>query len=373
MLRGVALLGILPVNAAFFAFPIEWADSGIGVDGQTPEGTEAVLLNCVTAFAELKFISIFSFLFGVGIALTTQRARRREVEYFSPLLRRIAALGVFGVLHGTLMWYGDILTLYAMVAAGCIALTLLPRGACAAIGLAGLLASWVLFAGASHLDDGGEQFFSPAREIAAYGSGSFADMVRVRTRVFGLTLVFSALLWGPRTAGLFLLGYAAAGSRWFREPASDPGKRGFRLMLAVGLAVGVPLTWLHLGSEALGFVESTWQYVGSLGLAAAYVAFVAMIVTRFRDAWWTRPFAAVGRTAFSCYIGQTVLMTAVFYAWGGGHFASMDYVQIAWVVVVIWGIELTGATLWLRVFRSGPLEWLWRSITYWRPQRMLRG
>jgi uncharacterized protein len=99
---------------------------------------------------------------------------------------------------------------------------------------------------------------------------------------------------------------------------------------------------------------------------------VLLIVQAGALKWITKPVAAVGQTALSSYIGTTVICTLIFYGWGFGMFGKLQFYQLFYVVAAIWVVNLVGSTIWLKYLRFGPLEWVWRSLTYWKAQPMRR-
>ena len=156
--------------------------------------------------------------------------------------------------------------------------------------------------------------------------------------------------------------------------------RGFYIgIAALGLAVGLPVvSWgviqnfahnwtMEFSRFGLGAQASYW---GSLFVSAGYIGRLMLFarsraLPRLQDA-----LAAVGRTALTNYLLQTILATAIFYGHGLGLFGSVERVGQIGIVAAIWVVQLVVSPLWLRYYRFGPFEWLWRSLTYWRFQPM---
>jgi len=406
VLRGVAILGILPVNAAYFAYAT--APAGLP-DYPTDAGVAVAVV--VRTFFEYKFITLFSLLFGVGIGIQQFRAESQGVAFAPTIGRRLVALVIFGALHATLLWYGDIVFIY-----GCVGLTLCwfaggkPTGRAwagvvalglplALLGLALLVTAvaseWFPDTRSNMYPDGvgaaaangtWAQFFEallqgeidPDFEAAVYASASYARASALRTVTWLWMLVFQGFYFVPRIAGLCLLGMAATRTGWALAPGSADGRRHYRLLLTAALPAGLAIeavsTWILVRTTdetALAGAEIL-HYVGSLGMAGGYAAIIALVVSANPNAVWTRPFAAIGRTAFSCYIGQSIVMTTLFYGHGFALFDRLDRRELMGVVCLVWLAQLIVAPLWLTLFRMGPLEWLWRSATYMRWQPFLR-
>jgi uncharacterized protein len=392
-LRGVAILGILPVNAAFFAYPAT-------VAAEPAYGGSPAAAHAVRFLFEGKFHTIFALLFGVGMAVLWKRAGETGRRWGPLVARRLGLLFVLGCAHALLLWYGDIVACYAFLGlalcwtpgrspgslrrwgAVLIALPLPLLG----IGMALLVPGMVVelpdgrhgaWSPGSWSGFGGELArFDPDFEIAVYRDGSFAEATALRGTTWAAWTVLEFPLWGPRVAGLFLVGMALAREGWFLAPGSEEGRRRFGRMLRWGLAAGIPLTVLDLvlrlsapGDTAARIGAEAANYVGSLGLGAAYVALVARACAARPGAAAIRAFAAAGRMAFSNYLVQSAAMTLVFYGSGLGFFAAVDRRTLLAIAAALALTQVAGSVLWLRRFRMGPVEWAWRAFTYLRAPR----
>lgn len=401
VLRGIALLGILPVNIPLFAMPVTAASESAWVTGGAI--SEHIAFHATRFFFEMKFITLFSLLFGVGMAVQWIRAEASGRSYVPLMLRRLGALLFFGLAHAVLIWFGDILVYYAVLglfsfwAVSWSPRTLRRTGiVLIAVPIAGLsVLAAVVFALQEHaafrevfqsfMESGGEGFapgstkgswedffaalqhFGPAFETEVYREGSFGRItfVRAMTWFFGLFMLGAFFVW--RIAGLFLLGMAWAKDGWFLDPAAHRDR--FRRLVVYGLVAGVPLqaaaTALDIVAEspAGAVLSQLFLYSGSLGIAAAYAGIIGLFAA---GQSWSRPFEAVGRTAFSNYIFQSLVCTTLFYAYGFALFGRVDRAQLWLIVLGVWMIQLLSSPLWTRRFRFGPLEWLWRTATYGR-------
>jgi uncharacterized protein len=188
------------------------------------------------------------------------------------------------------------------------------------------------------------------------------------------TLTF--LFWGGwRAGGLMLLGMAL--HKWGILTAQRPARIYIRLAI-IGCVVGFPLIldgvrrnfaaeWAFEFSLFIGFQFNYW---GSLFVSMAYLSAVMLVVQSGILARARRTLAAVGRTALTNYLGQSLVATFIFYGHGLGLFGSVSRVQQVLIVVGIWAVQCVASVLWLRHFRYGPAEWLWRSLTYMQFQRI---
>lgn len=387
-LRGFAVLGILMVNCAYLGLPMSEAAA-------LPAAGERSLLDLlawgfVGGFFELKFVTLFSFLFGVGFALQMERGAS-SASYW----RRLGILAVFGLLHGTLLFMGDVLFLYAICGSVLLLVRKLSPRVMLGLGFAmlALMVPWVSVLGmlelaqkmepsaAVELAEGvvspGEAFGAafleePARqaaiELRVFGEGPLASSVALRSGEFLLFLIVCAVYFGWRVMGIFLIGAACYRLGLFSEAG-----RVWRVRLRnFGLGVGLPLALLgtalsaHGGDESLMLIAGLGtgvSEVGALVLAAGYAGAVLLWAESARGAL-AHSLAAVGHTALSNYIGQSLLMCLLMCHWGLGLYGELDLPQLLALSALIFALQLVASPLWLARFRMGPLEWLWRWATH---------
>jgi len=380
LLRGVAVLGILLVNMQLFAMPGAASVNPYAL-GQ-PSHADLTIWSAIQVLAESKFMAIFSMLFGAGIVLMTGRLEQRGVTPARVHYRRMAWLLVFGLVHAYVLWHGDILVFYAICGMLVYPVRRLGVGTLVTIGVGMLVVgtaisvvsgltwpSWPQEAKAVW-----QQYWQPAAsdiasETAAFRGGWLAQ----EPWRFGYAAdshVSDTLSWAIwRAGGLMVLGMALLKSKVLTGGRT----RGYYMTLAaVGLGAGLPLVAWGLDRfyvQRLSLVDSVffvpvWNYWGSILVALGYIGLTMT--------WWkanvlrgpVARLSAVGRTAFSCYILETLICTTVFYGHGLGLFGTFNRQQQLILTVVIWIILLIAAPLWLRLFRYGPLEWVWRTLTY---------
>lgn len=389
-LRGFALLGILLVNVGLFSGPEFWLQIG-GLDGYS--GLDRALNFLVTFLVQSKFYSIFSFLFGLGLVMQTMRAEARGVASGGFLARRLAVLAVFGAVHAVFIWSGDILLTYAALGfvfllfrkrrprtmlVWAAVLIALPAVLLLALGSLALLATAtpegaraIASAGAGQAD-----FIRAIADsaLAAYGSGSYADMVGQRLREIWL-FASNSLFIAPGIFGMFLVGGAVARAGWLDD--LEARRAGIRRAVVVGLAVGLPLNLLAAYGLALNpggavgtamlWIGQSVQLLGAPFLALAYAGIVATLIGRSPGAGLSRRLSAVGRMALTNYLLQSVVMTSVFY--GLGLYGRVSLAAALVVCLVLYAAQLVLSPLWLSRFSQGPMEWLWRRLTYGRKTR----
>jgi len=388
VLRGIAVLGILVMNIQAFAM--------IGAAYPNPtaygdlNGANRWVWMLSHVLADQKFISIFSMLFGAGIVLMASKAESadsaKRLHY-----RRMAWLVLFGLLHAHLLWYGDVLFTYGVCGMVVYRFRNQPPRRLVVLGVLVLAVSSAISLGTGWsmrfwppeaMDEFAREGWQPtaervAREVAAY-RGGWLDQMRVRSPgalLMETVLFLMFLAW--KAAGMMLIGMALFKLGVFSARRS----RHFYLMLiAAAILIGIPVTayGVHRNFAVEWdvrysfFTGSQYNYWGSLFVALGWVGAVMLVCKSQRLAPLTRPFAAVGRTAFSNYILQSVICTTIFYGHGLALFGSVDRVAQIAIVVAIWAVQLVISPLWLRYFLFGPLEWLWRSLAYWTRQPMRR-
>ncbi|WP_066418643.1 DUF418 domain-containing protein [Halorubrum aethiopicum] len=377
-LRGVAVLGILVINVRVFSMPETTLLNPTVFGDFSGVNYWAWLVGHV--LAEQKFITIFSALFGAGIVLFIESKERKGQPAMKLHYRRTIWLIVIGLAHAYLLWYGDILVAYGFCGLALVfAHDWEPRA------LAGLAAVFLLvtpllevFAG---LTVGGEAIASqwqPAEsilraEVETYRSGWIAQLDhRVPTAFERQTVGFlGGTFW--RVGGTVLLGMALYKWGVFTGERSSAF---YRRLVAGGLVgVGVVLAgvWYVEANDWSAGAALFWRqfnYVGSLLVAGGYVGLVTLYARWRPDGPATHAFAAVGRTAFTNYLLQTVVATTVFYGHGLGLFGSVSRIEALGMVVAFWAIQVPLSVLWLRRYRFGPVEWLWRTLTYGERQPM---
>ena len=215
-------------------------------------------------------------------------------------------------------------------------------------------------------------------ELAAY-RGGWLDQQSFRSASAFEFETEALLSWGLwRAGGLMLIGMALFRSGVF---SAERSPRFYMALVAVAVFVGLPLVaygiFIDFGRGwALWsfFLGAQFNYWPSIAVSLGYVGLVMLACRAKALHAATRPFAAVGRTALTNYLLQTVLCTTLFYGHGLGWFGSVNRLGQIWVVVAVWAVQLVASPLWLRWFHFGPVEWAWRSVTYGTllPLRRLR-
>lgn len=386
VLRGFGVLGILVMNIPLFAMP-EMASLNPTAYGDFT-GLNRWVWVLSHIFADLKFISIFLMLFGAGIVLMTSKVEAKRQSAVGLYYRRTLWLIVIGMLHAYLLWYGDILVMY-----GICALVIFPFRKVApkwllTIGLiTTLVASLLSLLGGWSLPfwprEAYEQMvltWKPTQvliraEIAAYQGGWLEQMAHRVPAAFEAQTFLFLIFYGWRAAGLMLVGMALL--KW-RVLTGQRSRRFYLALMAGGFAIGLPLIIYGVDRNFAAswsldysmFFGDQFNYWGSLFVALGYTCMVMLICKSRRLKKAICPLAAVGRMALTNYLLQTVICTTVFYGHGLGLFGRVERSEQMLIVFGVWAFSLVASPIWLRFFRFGPAEWLWRSLTYRKLQPM---
>ena len=392
VIRGIAVMGIVLANLPAFALPESAYFSPLAAGGTAPADRAAWLANFVLVEGRMR--ALFSMLFGASLLLIVDRARATGANPVAVHFPRMAALFLFGLGHLYLVWWGDILAHYALVGLVAFAFTL-ARTRTLLLWAVGLLGLALLYdaAGYSALIDSASRSspravatwtnfargfgVPPAAEIKAEIAamrGPWADQLHWRVRHVH-NPVELALLLGPQTLSAMLFGMAAFRSglltgEWSRRALKHCAAAGLGLAFAayavlgaLTMASGFDQRSVYLGSIV---ASEPFRMIGALG----YVA-LAMLLIR-PGGWLTERIAAVGRAAFTNYLGTSIIVTAIFYGWGLGLFASVSRAALYWVAPLVWLLMLAWSKPWLDHFAYGPFEWAWRSLSRLRMQPMRR-
>ncbi|MCK4226686.1 DUF418 domain-containing protein [candidate division WOR-3 bacterium] len=387
VLRGFAILGILIMNIQSFSM-IEAAYINPAAYGSLL-GLNKWVWILSHILADRKFMSIFSILFGAGIVLFTSKAESKGLPSAGLHYRRSFYLFIIGMMHAYLLWYGDILVAYSICAISAYLFRRIIPKKLLIIGILIFSVSSLLyfFFGWSmpywpkESLQGTMSFWNPGiekvnAEISAYQGGWLPQMShRIPASISFQTFIFF-ILTGWRAGGLMLVGMALY--KWGILSAKC-SKRFYYTLMSIGFVIGIPIiaygivrnfaeNWSIKYSMFLGWQYNYW---GSLFITLGYICLIMLICKSEVLEKLTRPFAAVGRMALTNYLMQTVICTLIFYGHGFGLFGKVERTQQILFVFGIWVFQIIVSPIWLRYFRFGPAEWLWRTLSYQKIQPMV--
>ncbi|MEO8618152.1 MAG: DUF418 domain-containing protein [Sphingomicrobium sp.] len=396
VIRGIAVMGIFSVNVVAFAM-IEQAYFNPAAYGGT-QGADRLVWALNLLLIDGKMRSLFSMLFGASMLLVIERAEAAGQSGIAVHIRRMLILLGIGLAHYFLLWFGDILTLYAIT--GLVAVwfrnwrprKLMVGGVIATLVGLMIFAAWIVeqhgaqlaahaphasLAAIDHWNDGMGSFVPTRQAIAddlAIHRGGWWTLVDHKLGNTG-ELLTATMVFLPETLGLMLFGMAGYKSGFLTGQWPLPAYRRFALItVSGGFAAFALLVWADLSSNFDiitlfgGFVVGVTPF--RIAMAAGYAALI-VLATRHHG-WLVQRIAATGRAAFTNYLGTSLIAAFVFYGWGFGLYGSVSRAQ-AWLLVpIVWAIMLLWSKPWLDRYRYGPLEWLWRSLSRGRLQPMRR-
>ena len=388
VLRGFALLGIFIMNMPGFSHSMFAA----------PTPPRGAIDSLAAALRDLLFAGKFNLLFGLvfGIGFAIQMARLDDAEAgraarlgIAPrrhratqvYARRLAFLFFVGLVHAMLIWSGDVLLIYALVGFALLGLRRLGDRTLFALIAACLvfpaLTEGLRFAMVSRGFDAVATFQYQqlqASNDVAYGGGSFLDAMRETARVFNWSWrspfgLFTYAAFFVQMATGILIGFVVGRRGWPRRPLTDADDERDATRAALLIAIGcglMELTSFFTGSEIGLLASALARTIGRASLAACYALVVVRIVRDHHELpRWLRPLRDAGRMPLSNYLLQTALATFVFYGWGLGFWNSVGpAAEVALAIALFVAIQLPLSHFWLKRFRYGPLEYLWRRFTY---------
>ena len=389
-IRGLAVMGILLANIVAFGQPFTaymYPDAFL-----TPHGdTEDAMWIAQFILIDGKMRALFTLLFGAGLYLFMERAWARGATRWLQT-RRLLWLGLFGLVHYLFIWTGDILFLYAVSGLLALLFLKLSRRKQFVIGVIGYILGGLIYLGFGFsMEAAADGSFAPDAEAAAemqedmrigkqteiddaaetgelIASGNYAGYVAKTVAEAPVAIGAMLLLFWFETLPLMLIGVAL-----YRKGMFSGGMGRDELMLwgAILFLLGGALTAL----VAFGVQEDGFTYWGTLSaflgwshfprgmMGVGLLALLALWAAN-GSGWLYDRVSAAGRAAFTNYLGTSVLMLFVFHGWAGGLFGELTRGQLYLVVLATWAIMLAWSKPWLDRYRYGPLEWLWRCLTY---------
>lgn len=414
ILRGIAVFGILLMNIS--AFGLVWQAYGNPYAAGGSTGLNLKLFEIMNVGFEGTMRGIFSMLFGAGIVLMTERMENAGAGLTTAEIhfRRMSWLLVFGVIHWTLLlWTGEILFAYSLCGFALFAVRKLAAKLQMGVGLAALLVAAFMLNQDYHeavdlsrtaaeaqaiSDDGGalnaeqEQALGEWQEMLGHTfpseesnamfegwhSGSYWNAVTGQLEFSYEFQWTTAPFWLVFDMAPFML-IGMALLKW-GVLSAQRSLRFYGLMLVAGYGIGIPLGLYELGILQAGEygplagaeAGRTYQF-SRLAMVAGHVALVLSVIKLGLFQWLQRGFAAAGQMALSNYIGQTLICSFIFYGFGLGLYGQFERYQLYLLVAAIAAAEMVFSVIWLSQFRFGPLEWVWRSLTYWKRQPMRLG
>ena len=371
VLRGWAVFGMLVVNLGYF--------SRLALE--PPAGTDAVAAALIQVLASGKFWTLFSVLFGLGFAMQMDRAAARGARFAPVYARRLLVLLLFGLTHAVLHPL-EILHRYALLGFLLLPLRRASTRTLVVVGLIGLLVPPIVqgvgalgAADTSVTPELAQQRRADA--VRVYSEGSLLELMTHNVRRFRREAVDIRML---APFPYFLLGFYLGRRRFLETLASHLSLIRRARWWTLGLGIGIQAAVLSVLSQWPSVVPAMARPllpalldVGNGMLGLFYACVIMLLVQR---TGWSRRFGGlgtVGRLTLTNYLVQTVLVTTLLYGYGAGLYGRLGVITRVPVALLIFMLQIFLSRWWIQRFRFGPVEWLWRSATYGRPQPLRAG
>lgn len=372
VIRGFALLGILLVNMQDFSSPWLYLEPGVLWNSSLDRYTEIF----IDIFAQASFYTLFSFLFGFGMMIFKERAEAKGYSFVPLYSRRLFVLLILGIIHAFLIWHGDILISYALI--GFILLLFHKAEAKTMFkwAVALILIPSILFGGLMLWQETkypsafvGYDIEMVNQSLQVYSSGTYFEITKQRINdwyyvnnpINYIFLIFAIL-------PMFLFGAFFAKKRWFHEPKTY--NKELQKIWLVSMIIAVIfklLPYFGNGMEGLFYLQNF------IGGPASAIFYATSIVLLFQKSWWRSKlinFSYVGRLSLSNYLLQSLIGTFIFYSYGLGFYGQVSPFYGVILTIIIYILQVQLSKLWLKRYKIGPVEWLWRSLTYKSKQKL---
>lgn len=367
LLRGISLLGILLVNILAFNYPMIHVRLTEYLSTPADLNAEKML----TIFIQGSFYPLFAWLFGYGLQMQMTKANELGQNFIKTGSRRLAILLVIGLLHAFLIWFGDILIMYAVM--GFLVLLMLKLKP-----ILKMIISVVLFSGFTFLmigiywlvDKAGGTDFSAFTDIVqvkssveAYGNGSW--MEAFNQRLSDLSIQLSPLMWFQSLVTIlpFMLAGAAA-SQWKLIENAKKLKVLWSILLVVGISVGLFLKFQIYDEEQTMFGYALGTLLGAPILTIGYTALIVLLACIPNMLKILTLFQLVGRMSMTTYLMQSIIQSLLFYGFGLGLYGTLSIENLMIIAIAIFIIQIIFAWVWLSKFNQGPVEMVWKRLTY---------
>ena len=377
LLRGFAVLGILIMNITSFSqISMAYMNPTIGAG---LEGYNQYFHAFNYIFADTRFMSIFSMLFGAGVVLFTQRIEAKGKRVAALHYTRMFWLLLFGLIHAYFIWIGDILVAYAIC--GSLVFFFRKKSIRTLLIMAGILflipisLNFMTYYGmtAGELEST-FAFFNPSAEKIASQTqamrGSYLEQMPLRVKeAIGLQTVYFKIELFWRASAMMLLGMIL-----YRKGilSAEKSTAYYKKLMWVGFVPGLILSGISLSqgyfyewnAAYVMCIVANYKFVSGLFMALGYIGLVIWCYKKGIFIKFQNRLRATGRMAFTNYIGMSVICTLIFNGHGLGLFGTLDRLEQFLIVISVWILILLISPLVLKNYRFGPLEWLWRKLTY---------
>ena len=366
---GVLLVNVFGYNSSFFDF------SGFYKTFNDPLNTQ--VFNLVIGYGADKFIFVFSFLFGIGFSIMHLKYQSDENYFFRLYLRRMLALMLFGVIHIVFFWAGDILFSYSLM--GIILLVTRKLRSCVLLFLSVFLYFFPIIYIAiqsvnpvlpSALDSVSD--LKMPYIIDVYSGGSYFKILSLRLHEFFAFRNINLIYYAPKVLALFIAGNLFYKHDFLKKINSSVrnGLVLFLVLIIAGVSLNIFTDSIVASLSGLGenpFATAIYMLVfemANIFLGFSYILLVLILTQLQHFDTILQPLKYVGRMALSNYLMQSLIFTTLMYSYGFARFGSFQPWQLVIMAVVVFVLQVVISRAYLQKFRFGPMEWLWRKLTY---------
>ncbi|RIO75284.1 DUF418 domain-containing protein [Mammaliicoccus sciuri] len=362
-LRGFSLLGILLMNILTFAYPYQIINPFEFFQHQ-----DGAWFKISSLFIIASFYPIFAFLFGYGLSIMYQNSLDKGLNYYPMITRRLLFLLLLGIIHGVFIFYGDILSTYALL--GLIAIIfvrLKPQFTLVALSIGiGIfvllyLLPMILLKDVTQIESFvGLQELERVNNILS--SSDYVSIIGFNLKYFGMNIA-NAILVGPFSIlPIMLFGIYAHQINWFNKIKQH--KNLYMVIGVVVLILGLAIKMIQIVLEGSVTSQLMSQMIGGPIVALSYIMFFVILCEDQTARKILTPLQSIGKLSLTTYISQSIICIIIFYGVGLNYYGKLPVLNIYIIGIVIYFVQLIVSYLYLMKFKQGPLEKLWRKVTY---------
>jgi len=391
-LRGIAIFGIIAANMAVYNAPFHTMSGEFILWDDTANKIANFFLKF---FIEGKFYPLFSLLFGIGFYFFLQKANDTVNKVVFTFRKRLMFLFIFGILHVLLLWYGDVLIVYAIfgliltwfrnrsnktLIRSAIIFLMIP------VVLIGVLVGFMKLAmmvpeAAQAIEAEFSHQISQTKEyidktIVTYSTGSFSEIIRIRIAEY-IESIPGYLFFYPNFMAMLLAGFYVGRKKIFED--LDSGlkilKKVFIWCLPLAIIFNLLLAYYN---QTASYIIPDWDLlivtisyaIGGPALMFVYIYILALIYHKNVLNKIIQVICKTGQMAFTNYLSHSIICTTLFFSYGFGLYGKVNYWQGLLIAIAIYVVQVIWSHYWLKYYKFGPFEWLWRSMTYGKWQTM---
>lgn len=362
-LRGFSLLGILLMNILTFAYPYQIINPFEFFQHQ-----DGAWFKISSLFIIASFYPIFAFLFGYGLSIMYQNSLDKGLNYYPMITRRLLFLLLLGIIHGVFIFYGDILSTYALL--GLIAIifvrlkpqyTLIALSIGIGIFVLLYLLPMILLKDVTQIESFvGLQELERVNNILS--SADYVSIIGFNLKYFGMNIA-NAILVGPFSIlPIMLFGIYAHQINWFNKIKQH--KNLYMVIGVVVLILGLAIKMIQIVLEGSVTSQLMSQMIGGPIVALSYIMFFVILCEDQTVRKILTPLQSIGKLSLTTYISQSIICILIFYGVGLNYYGKLPVLTIYIIGIVIYCVQLIESYLYLLRFKQGPLEKLWRKVTY---------